>query len=69
MVVVFKTDVPDKSQADKLIEALSTEFPSCRINFDLDDCDRVLRIEGNTIESSTIANLVLAKGVFCEALE
>jgi hypothetical protein len=69
MVAVFKTNVPDKSEADKLVEILSMHFPACRINFDLDDCDKVLRIEGKTVEVSTVTTLVLEKGVFCEALE
>lgn len=44
-VEVFKTDVSDVKQADKIIRRLNVLFPNHKINFDLDDCDNILRVE------------------------
>ena len=44
-VEVFRTSVETRTEADRMAALLSKEFPGARINFDLDDCDRILRIE------------------------
>jgi hypothetical protein len=44
-VEVYCTDLRHSSQADLLERKLLGSFPHLRINFDLDDCDRILRIE------------------------
>ena len=47
MVEVFKTNVQKKAQSKMLLCILSEAFPSFKINFDLSDCDKVLRVEGD----------------------
>jgi hypothetical protein len=47
MIEVFKTNVSNKDQAAILIRALKKFFPSYTGNFDLDDCDKVLRVESS----------------------
>jgi hypothetical protein len=69
MVEVFKTDVKQRAQATLLIAGLSKQFPLYSINFDLDDCDKILRIEGNDICISTIIQLLNLQGFFCEVLD
>jgi hypothetical protein len=49
MVEVFKTNVQKKTQRKMLLSILSKAFPSFKINLDLSDCDRVLRVEGDFI--------------------
>lgn len=68
MVEVFKTNVEDKDLAEMIIKILSRELPECRINFDLDDCDRILRVEGEKLPVEIIRNKVHKKGVRCEVL-
>lgn len=68
MVEVFKTNIQEVYQAQKLFEVLSTSFPECKINFDLEDADKVLRIEGTEIISTKIIEFVNAKGYYCELL-
>ncbi len=46
-IEVFKTDVLDKATAKTLIRSLKQLFPGSKVSFDLDDCDRVLRIESS----------------------
>jgi hypothetical protein len=44
MIEVFKTDVPDREKAKRLIEEIHKTFAGYKANFDLDDCDKVLRV-------------------------
>jgi hypothetical protein len=69
MVEVFKTDVRYKRQAKKVLDILSKEFPLFKINFDLEDCDKILRVEGEDIEQERIARLVARHGYQCITLE
>lgn len=52
-----------------LLEVLSTSFPRFRINFDLEDCDKILRIEGKKIPQQKITALVTGRGYQCSVLE
>ncbi|HMG89299.1 MAG TPA: hypothetical protein VK589_04545 [Chryseolinea sp.] len=45
MIEVFKTDVKDPEDANKLLFEIDTKFTGCIANFDLTDCDRILRIK------------------------
>jgi len=44
MVEVFKTDVRKQSQAKLLTDLIGLTFAGCRASFDLEDCDRILRV-------------------------
>ena len=52
-----------------LLNILSEAFPSFKINFDLSDCDKVLRVEGENMETSRIIILVKEYGFKCEILD
>jgi len=69
MVEVFKTNVQKKAQSKMLLCILSEVFPSFKINFDLSDCDKVLRVEGDNIEALGIMMLVKERGFKCELLD
>lgn len=69
MVEVFKTDVQLQEQAATLEEKLSSQFPQIKINFDLEDCDKVLRVEGNSIVSNKIIETLNTSGYFCQVME
>jgi len=68
MVEVFKTNVEDPIHAKTLIHLLSEQFPGSRVNFDLQDCDRILRIEGQGFIVEKVVSLVGEKGFYCECL-
>ena len=68
-VEVFKTNVTKKAHSEKLLSALLALYPSCKMNFDLSDCDKVLRVEGDQLEASHIIFLVREYGFRCEVLE
>ncbi|HSZ85034.1 MAG TPA: hypothetical protein VK787_03340 [Puia sp.] len=69
MVEVFKTDVQKKTQSKMLLCVLSKAFPSFKINFDLSDCDKVLRVEGDNIEALSIMIFLKENGFRCEVLD
>ena len=54
MVEAFKTNVQKKIQSNMLLCILSEAFPLYKINFDLSDCDKVLRVEGDNMEALRI---------------
>ena len=60
MIYVFKTSVRTKIQAKKLKPHIDQLLVKAKWNFDLDDCDKVLRIDseenGKTKVSITIYN-------------
>lgn len=69
MVEVFKTNIQKKAQSRILYGALTAAFPACKINFDLTDCDRVLRVEGDDVEAMRIMIVVNEYGFTCEVLD
>lgn len=69
MIEVFKTNIQKKAQSKILLCILSEAFPSLKINFDLSDRDKVLRVEGDNIESLRVMILVKKYGFTCEILD
>ena len=69
MVEIFKTNVQEFSEAQKLVALLRRHFPDSKINFDLDDCDKVLRVEGNNLRIEKVMTLVMEKGFLCKVLD
>jgi hypothetical protein len=68
MVEVFRTNVKKHAEAKKIVYALQKEFPRLRINFDLQDCDRVLRVEGENIPVEEIILLLECRNYPCAVL-
>ncbi|MEP6746725.1 MAG: hypothetical protein ABJB86_03305 [Bacteroidota bacterium] len=69
MIEVFKTNIQKVSQARKLISLLLQHFPGSRINIDLHDCDKILRIEGGNFLPGKVLLLVKENGFMCSVLE
>lgn len=68
MVEVFKTNVQQTEEAEMLIEKLAGHFPAHEINFDLSDCDSILRVQGNDIPEEKIIDIVSSFNSQCEIL-
>ena len=68
MVEVFKTDITAKSKADEIVKVLRQFFPTYKINVDLEDCDRILRIESDTLNVAEVVSVLKDRGVEIEAL-
>ena len=69
MVEIFKTNVDDHSQAQQIIALLKHHFPAFFINFDLHDCDKILRVKGESIPINEIEGLVSENGFQCRVLD
>ena len=68
-VEVFKTNVVDPEQAKLLVDQIERSFANCKVNFDLDDCDRILRIEfEEKIQSVLLIELLKNVGYTAEVL-
>jgi hypothetical protein len=52
-----------------LIDLLLQHFPGSKINFDLDDCDKILRIEGINFIAGHVMMYVKEHGFHCNLLE
>lgn len=68
MVEVFKTNVQEVSESKIIIQQLLAYFPECKINFDLEDCDKILRVEYATVPNKKITILLHTLGYQCELL-
>lgn len=68
MVEVFKTNVTAAIEAAKLVALLQGYFPGSKISFDLEDCDRVLRVEGRIIFSEKVIHLLQSADYECDLL-
>ena len=70
MVEVFKTNVKLRSQADMLLEEIHTSFKTYKANFDLEDCDNILRVMSNDerIEQAKLIKILNGFGFEAEVL-
>ncbi|SHE89375.1 hypothetical protein [Flavisolibacter ginsengisoli] len=69
MIYVFKTTVRTKIQAKKLKPHIDQLLVKAKWNFDLDDCDKVLRIDSEENIISPIISLLRNNQFECEELE
>ena len=69
MIEVFKTNVRKQSEAKRVVAVLLKHFPCSKINFDLDDCDKILRVEGDAFVVERVMNLVKENGYYCDVLD
>ncbi|UXX78657.1 hypothetical protein N7E81_14950 [Reichenbachiella carrageenanivorans] len=44
-IEVFRTNITNEQMANEVLERLAAIWPALKINFDLDDCDNILRVE------------------------
>ena len=69
MVEIFKTNVRKKADAIYIINFLKNLFPDYKINFDLEDCDKILRVEALELNPKNIIQYVNNLGYICIPLE
>jgi len=68
-ILVFVTNVADKMAVSK-VKPLLTAVPAIMDwSFDLDDCDRVLRIVANDLNPRKVESLLQTAGFDCYELE
>ena len=69
-VLVFKTSVKRKADVAKLASVLDDLMANDdKWNFDLEDYDKILRVESDMMKSTTIESVLLEEGYYCTELE
>lgn len=68
MIYVFKTSVETEKDILDLAYDLTSYCTPGKWNFDLQDCDRILRIDTQKQNAASIISLLQNKGFNCEEL-
>jgi hypothetical protein len=69
MVEVFKTNVDCMQRATEIVGCIHRMFTKCEASFDLDDCDRILRIKAaGAVDNVQVINLLAERGFSAEVL-
>ena len=68
VIQVFKTNVLEQQHADMLCDLVQNEITVQRANFDLDDCDKIFRVESTGNVDNKIIGLFRLYGFRCEEL-
>ena len=70
VVEVFKTNVRNTDHAQMLVDQIHRNFRSYKANFDLEDCDRILRVVSlkGVVQVSALLQLLKKFGVDAEVL-
>ena len=68
IIYVFKTSVKTKKQVKTIATHLDDVKQIAKWNFDLKDCDKILRVEAKNIDSGTICDLLQSLDYHCVEL-
>lgn len=67
-ILVFKTNITTRQQVSSVHGLLMAMADIKQYNFDLEDCDNVLRVVSNNLEPKTISSALKVAGFSCEEL-
>lgn len=69
-VEVFKTNVTERGHANMIIERIHHAFTDYKANFDLEDCDKILRVKSlsGKVSPSRLIALLGKLGFYAEVL-
>jgi hypothetical protein len=69
MIEIFKTNVRTKRDAKQVLETLNRLFSEVQANFDLQDRDRILRLQGIATSDLPVVKREMARlGFICDIL-
>lgn len=70
MVEVFRTNVEDPVDARMLLNRIHSMLDGYNANFDLQDCDKILRVEiaHGAVEAAKVMALLANRGFYAEVL-
>lgn len=69
MIYVFKTSVKTKKAIKELTSKLDMFIPNSKWNFDLEDCDNILRVDSQEATSRQIIDFMNLHQFDCSELE
>ena len=69
-IEVFKTNVNDRAHANMIIDYIHKSYSYYRANFDLQDCDRILRVKSSAgqVHSPSLISILNEFGFKAEVL-
>ena len=59
---------PKKPEIEQLLTILSNTFDKAKVNFDLQDCERILRVEAEQIDTKLVCDILTKHGHHAEFL-
>lgn len=70
MIEVFRTNLSQPAHAELLLQHIHNSFTGCEANFDLSDCDRILRVKIHSGElcAEELITFLQQLGVMAEVL-
>ncbi len=68
-VKIFSTDIANRRQVNDVSAVICSLYPHSIVTVDLEDCDKVLRVEGNIPTNECIISLLSKLGFRCEELQ
>lgn len=70
MVEVFSTNITTEITAKRISQRINEHYPDYQVHFDLEDCDRILRVEcvGQKIDVGGVIALVSENDFFAGVL-
>lgn len=68
IVSVYKTNVNTKTKLRKVKPVLNRILLNSKWNFDLEDCDKILRVESQKSQSGLLISELYKIGIHCEEL-
>jgi hypothetical protein len=69
MLEVFKSNITKKKQAKEFKKECLTKCPDYLIAFDLEDCDKIIRIEGENLNIKDIMEIAHGLNIALQILE
>ncbi len=71
MIEIFKTNVGNAGHAKQLVRMIHEHFSHLKANFDLEDCDRILRVKfnGTSLNVEVVISFLETLGVHAEILQ
>ena len=66
---IFRTNIDKQSDFSRVKNSLEKEPGILTCTIDLDDCDKVLRVECENVNMGKVVEEVSRQGFFCEELE
>ncbi|MBE0392414.1 hypothetical protein [Flavobacterium sp. PL002] len=70
MIEIYKTNVLKKKQAKEITKKIKALFSNYKINFDLEDCDHIMRVDTRCgiLDNNTIIEIFRENNFYIEIL-
>ncbi|MEO4006007.1 hypothetical protein [Flavobacterium sp. CAU 1735] len=69
MLYIFKTTVKKKKDVKAISRIFEASNNILHFNFDLEDCDKILRVKSESLKATEILSLISHLGHDCEELD